>query len=100
MLIDTVPNRRNLTQEQQLEYIDAVRCLQNRPSQLNEYWQGAKDRFDDFQALHIKYTDFIHFCVRIRNRLWYNELTSSNRVNSCRKCQATKTMFHHLEDYY
>ncbi|ROV97790.1 hypothetical protein VPNG_08645 [Cytospora leucostoma] len=53
---------RNLTASQQLEYLGAVKCLLNTPSQQSDVYPGAKSRFDDFQGLHISKTDYYHFC--------------------------------------
>lgn len=46
-----------------LDYISAVKCLQSRPAQTADIHAGARSRYDDFQALHIDQTDYIHFCV-------------------------------------
>lgn len=55
--------RRNLTQTEQLEYIDAIKCMISKPAKTGDVHAGAKSHFDDFQALHIDQTDYIHWCV-------------------------------------
>ncbi|KAF9870944.1 hypothetical protein CkaCkLH20_11616 [Colletotrichum karsti] len=52
---------RQLSLEQRLEYIGAVKCLMSLPSENNELWPGAKSRYDDFQGLHIYVTEKVHF---------------------------------------
>ncbi|KAJ4397356.1 hypothetical protein N0V93_001581 [Gnomoniopsis smithogilvyi] len=53
---------RNLSQTAQLDYITAIKCMISKPAQTSDIHQGAKSRFDDFQALHIDQTDYIHWC--------------------------------------
>lgn len=52
-----------MSKPDQLEYISAIQCLQSRPAQTADIHPGAKSRYDDFQALHIDRTDYIHWCV-------------------------------------
>ncbi|KAL2062516.1 hypothetical protein VTL71DRAFT_6782 [Oculimacula yallundae] len=56
--------RRNwdhLSPDDRTSYINAVLCLMNRPSLLNqEQYPGAKSRYDDFVAVHINQTLSIH----------------------------------------
>lgn len=52
-----------MTKTDQLDYISAVHCLRARPAQTSDIHSGAQSRYDDFQALHIDQTDYIHFCV-------------------------------------
>ncbi|KAH7137019.1 hypothetical protein B0J13DRAFT_587135 [Dactylonectria estremocensis] len=56
---------RTLNTKEKHEYIDAVKCLASKPSQTGNIYEGAKSRFDDFQATHIVNTDLIHYVVRI-----------------------------------
>lgn len=51
----------SLTTSERRSYIDAVLCMQNRPSVIPEgEVPGAKSRFDDFIAVHANYTMHIH----------------------------------------
>ncbi|KAH6913297.1 monooxygenase [Coprinopsis sp. MPI-PUGE-AT-0042] len=49
---------RNLTVEERLDYIRAVKCLQTTPSKLG--LKNIKTRFDEFQASHIDLMTVIH----------------------------------------
>ncbi|KAJ7621286.1 tyrosinase, partial [Roridomyces roridus] len=50
---------RDLSNEQKSEFITAVQCLQRLPGKSNGH-QGAKTRFDDFQALHVLMSQKVH----------------------------------------
>ncbi|KAK8137829.1 hypothetical protein PG984_001209 [Apiospora sp. TS-2023a] len=52
---------RALSSEQQISYIDAVKCMQSTPGKTAEFYAGVKSLYDDFQALHISQTDHIHW---------------------------------------
>ncbi|KAL2208498.1 Di-copper centre-containing protein [Sarocladium strictum] len=52
---------RHLSKKQKHAYIDAVKCLQQKPPQLSHIYSGSKSRFDDFQASHIELTPLIHW---------------------------------------
>lgn len=53
-----------MSKKDRLAYIDAVLCLQSKPSNAAPgLVPGARSRFDDFQAVHINQTYFIHFNV-------------------------------------
>lgn len=56
-------SRRVFTKTDQLDYIRAVKCLRALPAQTSGIHAGAKSRHDDFQALYIDQTDYIHWCV-------------------------------------
>jgi hypothetical protein len=58
--------RRTLSQEQQLEYINAVKCLQSEPGQTQNLFSGVQSRYDDYLALHINMTEKIHFNVSLQ----------------------------------
>lgn len=65
----------NFTKEQRRNYIDAVLCLQSKPSQLpTGLVPGARNRHDDFVATHINQTSSIHldgiFLAWHRNFVW------------------------------
>ncbi|KAL4816800.1 hypothetical protein BDW67DRAFT_161573 [Aspergillus spinulosporus] len=50
-----------LSKRERKEYIDAVQCLINSPSQIDpSFAPGARTRFDDFVAVHINQTFIIH----------------------------------------
>ncbi|KAL2862820.1 tyrosinase family protein [Aspergillus lucknowensis] len=50
-----------LSKRERKEYIDAVQCLIDKPSQIDpSFAPGARSRFDDFVAVHINQTMFIH----------------------------------------
>lgn len=50
-----------LTLTERKAYTDAVVCLQNLPSTLdNSVYPGAQNRYDDFLTTHINYTLTIH----------------------------------------
>lgn len=52
---------RALTKDEQQGYISAVRCLKGAPAKTRNVYSGVRSRFDDFQAVHINRTDFVHF---------------------------------------
>ncbi|KAF7596004.1 hypothetical protein BBP40_003783 [Aspergillus hancockii] len=53
--------RGELKEAERLDYINAIWCLRHRPSVLpNDEFPGVRDRFDDFVATHINYTNFVH----------------------------------------
>lgn len=55
--------RRTLSKRQRTSYINAVLCLDNKPSASNKNVTGVRSRYNEFQYLHIKQTYFIHFNV-------------------------------------
>lgn len=57
-------HRRALTKKEQLDYLAAVQCLQQKPAKTGSLYPGVKSRYDDFQAVHIAMTERIHFVVR------------------------------------
>ncbi|KUJ17276.1 Di-copper centre-containing protein [Mollisia scopiformis] len=52
---------RTLSKAERLEYVGAVKCLMAKPAQTGAFFAGAKTRYDDFLALHINSTDYVHF---------------------------------------
>lgn len=59
------PYRRTLSKAEKLDYIGAVKCLMALPAQTGGFFAGAKTRYDDFLALHINSTDYVHFNVSL-----------------------------------
>ena len=59
--------RRSISNEQKKSYINAVQCLQTKPTLLNASvqatWPGVKSHYDDFVGTHISMTPFIHMTV-------------------------------------
>ncbi|KAF4556627.1 Tyrosinase-like protein 6 [Elsinoe fawcettii] len=49
-----------LSAKEKKAYISAVKCLQSKPSQIGAAAPGAKNRYDDFVAIHIQQTLSIH----------------------------------------
>ncbi|KLU88605.1 hypothetical protein MAPG_07590 [Magnaporthiopsis poae ATCC 64411] len=50
-----------LTKDERRDYTRAVKCLISKPSQADPaFAPGARTRYDDFVAVHINHTDFIH----------------------------------------
>ncbi|KAH6681514.1 hypothetical protein B0J14DRAFT_216635 [Halenospora varia] len=52
---------RALSKAERLAYIAAIKCMMSKPAQNGGIYAGAKSRYDDFQALHIVATPFVHF---------------------------------------
>lgn len=53
--------RRFMSEEDRADYIDAVYCLQSKPSLFTEEEApGARNLFDTFAAVHINQTQLIH----------------------------------------
>ncbi|KAK0658285.1 Tyrosinase-like protein orsC [Lasiodiplodia hormozganensis] len=52
---------RKLSDDEKKSYIDAVKCLQTKSARTTSYFSGARTRYDDFVALHINATDYVHF---------------------------------------
>lgn len=58
---NTPPHRADTTPAEKRAYIAAVQCLTKAPSKLPAaQYPGAKTRFDDFMAVHMKNTLSIH----------------------------------------
>lgn len=54
----------SLSTEQKEQYVQAVLCLQSKPSISGDLVPGARSRFDDFVGTHINQTLTIHGTVR------------------------------------
>lgn len=50
----------DLTLRQRRHYIDAVLCLQRRPSQLEHALYNATSRYEDFVVVHMNLTRYVH----------------------------------------
>ena len=81
--------RRKLKATEQKAYIEAVKCLQSRPSVSDPALvPGARTRYDDFHAVHITHskgliegTGGIHFVVRYTSSFHpYPPKTQANHV--------------------
>lgn len=59
-----IEQRRTLSKRERKSYLDAVLCLQKKPTLYKEI-VGAKSRFDDFQLVHIDQSFDIHFNVSL-----------------------------------
>ena len=67
-LVLTKLPRGAMSKKERLAYVDAVLCLQSKPSKIPlSLVPGARNRFDNFQAVHINQTFLIHFNVRNSN---------------------------------
>ncbi|KAI0024293.1 hypothetical protein F4780DRAFT_657749 [Xylariomycetidae sp. FL0641] len=53
--------RRDLSRWERRQYLRAIRCLQQTPGKTSATYSGVKSRYDDFLALHISQTDYIHW---------------------------------------
>ncbi|KAI0198165.1 Di-copper centre-containing protein [Astrocystis sublimbata] len=52
----------SLSKKARIEYVDAVKCLQEKaPRSSKEVAPGVRSGFDDFAATHIEKTPYIHF---------------------------------------
>jgi uncharacterized protein (DUF2062 family) len=57
-------NRRTLSVQNRLKYLDALKCLMKKPPQSSENdIPGARSRYDDFLGTHIINADNVHFVV-------------------------------------
>ncbi|KAK0610707.1 hypothetical protein B0T17DRAFT_621167 [Bombardia bombarda] len=52
---------RTLSLLERMSFIAAVMCLQIIPDRTGKTYAGARSRYDDYQALHIRMTDYVHF---------------------------------------
>jgi hypothetical protein len=57
---NTYHKRGNISASEKRAYIAAVQCITKAPSKLSTVYPGAKTRFDDFVAIHMKNTLSIH----------------------------------------
>ncbi|OIW34170.1 Di-copper centre-containing protein [Coniochaeta ligniaria NRRL 30616] len=62
LLTDNCPfGRRTLSSKEKLSFIAAIKCMQAKPAKTTFKFPGSVSRYDDYQALHISQTDYIHF---------------------------------------
>lgn len=55
--------RRALSQHEKLDYLAAIKCMMATPGRTTDLYPGVSSAYDDYQALHISMTDYIHFVV-------------------------------------
>jgi hypothetical protein len=66
----------DLTKDERLEYIRAVKCIRSKPSKLPAgKYPGAKSRYDDFIVVHMNMTPTVHSTANFmhwhRYYIWY-----------------------------
>lgn len=68
--------RRNIADEDRIDFVRAVECLMDTES-LHDDIDGARSRFDDFGVLHYELTPFVHlsasFLLFHRYYIWAYE---------------------------
>ncbi|CAG8948873.1 hypothetical protein HYFRA_00001996 [Hymenoscyphus fraxineus] len=52
---------RKLSNDEKLEWIDAVKCMLSKPALNGAIYSGSRSRYGDFMALHIQAADYVHF---------------------------------------
>lgn len=66
---------RAFSRAQKRAYIESVLCLTHLPSSTPaKDARGAKNRYDDFVAVHIVKSDFVHRTVRVLTRIFFKAL--------------------------
>jgi hypothetical protein len=73
----------SLSDDEKIAYIDAVKCLMDKPSKSGAAIPGAKSRFDDFVGVHINQTLSIHITVRTSYCLKTVQPLTFVRATSC-----------------
>jgi hypothetical protein len=100
----------SLSDDEKIAYINAVKCLMDKPSISGAAIPGAKSRFDDFVGVHINQTLSIHATVSTSKRLTIFQPLTYIRATSfhgtdispghgsihCAKSAATKAISHTL----
>ncbi|KAB8227288.1 tyrosinase family protein [Aspergillus alliaceus] len=85
---------RELSQMERREFIEAVQCLQNIPTNLSddlkEIYPGVKTRFDEFLATHIELVGFIHMTADFL--AWHRFFIHSFEQDLKSKCQYTGSL--------
>ncbi|KAK3385528.1 hypothetical protein B0H63DRAFT_494484 [Podospora didyma] len=56
--------RRSLADNEKLEHISAVKCIQNLPGKTDSIYPSVRARYDDYTGLHINITDNYHFSAK------------------------------------
>lgn len=58
--------RSTLSKSEKLNYIDAVKCIHEKPALTpSSIAAGAKNRFDDFVVTHVQQTFWVHGTVSL-----------------------------------
>jgi hypothetical protein len=98
----------SLSDDEKIAYINAVKCLMDKPSISGAAVPGAKSRFDDFVGVHINQTLSIHAtvstlqCLNILQPLTYIRATSFHGTDispghgsiRCARSAVTKAISH------
>ncbi|KAK8073633.1 Tyrosinase-like protein orsC [Apiospora phragmitis] len=77
---------RTLSTSERQGFISTVRCLQSKPGQTSDIFDGVKSRYDDFLALHITQTDYVHWVVstlfpfQLASKYWTRDAVSEKAV--------------------
>ncbi|KAH7020701.1 uncharacterized protein B0I36DRAFT_296087 [Microdochium trichocladiopsis] len=75
---------RKLPKSDRLAYIQAIKCLQSKPGKTGGAYDGVRSRYDDFLAMHIIQTDFVHFNGQfLAWHRWLLQLWQQDLKNTC-----------------
>ncbi|KAB5518049.1 hypothetical protein GE09DRAFT_978746, partial [Coniochaeta sp. 2T2.1] len=83
---------RRLSNKEKLAFISALKCMQAKPAKTGSRYPGAKSRYDDYQALHISQTDYIHFDAIHPFGKWHRQMLHIFEDDIRRTCGYTGTI--------